>query len=168
MSSGVWGPCCCCGISALWGSNQTIYSQIHKAGLLLHKVRKYYVVCVCLQLCVVFSNWRSSSVWSADLMSACVSCGLYVEECGGVLSRSTAQQNKLYSGFHTELLWLDSLGASVKITLVRLSLCMAGCVQGVFVDVYYSRCGNRNLFTQWNCRNSPSSWETKCKSSRRK
>lgn len=67
---------------------------------------------VCLQQRVVFSIWRASSFWSEDLMSACVACGLCVEECCGVLSRSTAQQNELHSGFHTELSWLDSLRAS--------------------------------------------------------
>lgn len=43
-------------------------------------------------------------------MSTCVVCGLCVEECCGVLSESTAQQNKLHSGFHAELVIRSSKG----------------------------------------------------------
>lgn len=95
----------------------------------------YLCVCVCSgALRSPFDGHHL--VWSEDLMSACVVCGLCVEDCCGVLSERTAQQNELHSGFHTELSWLDSLRASAKITLVRISLCMAGYVQSVCVCTF--------------------------------
>lgn len=60
-------------------------------------------------------------LWSEDLMSVCAACGVLwraIEEC-------TARQSELHSGFHAGLSWLDSLKAWAKITLVRISLCMA-------------------------------------------
>lgn len=103
---------------------------------------------VCVQKNFVFSIWLSLSLWSESLMSAGMPGGLYVEECCRVLSRSTAQQNQQLSGFHIELLWLDSPGASAEITLVTLSLCTAGYNMSMCacVCVYYSYCCDRVLW----------------------
>lgn len=171
---GIWGPCCCCRrITVLWGSNQSIYSQAHKTGLLPSKIWIYHEMCVSAAARGVFSTGRSSSVWNEDLMSEGASRGLYGEDGCEVLSRSAARHNELLSGFRTELLWSDSLGASVKITLMIWSLCTAAYAQRFVVFcgavLWYSPATTATVFPQRIHKNSPPLhriWN--CKSPRRK
>lgn len=152
-SLGIWGPCCCCcrnthSLENLCSMRQQsakqqepqIMASITQSSKIYIKIKQ--IICVSaavhwvLRLTVtVYLKWLNVGM-----------CVMYVEEYCGVLSRSTAEQNELHSAFHTELWWLDSLGASVKITLVRLSLCISRYVQGVCECVLLKMWGQKSVY----------------------
>lgn len=109
-----------------------------RAGILLHKVWQNDYLCVSAAACCVPRLTRI----------ICLKWGLNVGLRGvwpvcGELSERTAQQNKPHSGFRTELSWLDSRRPSVKITLVRISLCVARACGSRWRGVVH--------FSRWAC-----------------